>query len=263
MHMERLVARLERRFGGYAIPHLTAVLVAGMGVLFIAGRTNPAFLDLLTLDIDAVKQGQVWRLVTYLFLPGSTTPIGLFFALLWFWYIGSALETHWGSFRFNLFYLLGCLGTTVAAWLTGRTETNSWINLSLMLAYGTLFPEQEFFLWFVLRVKAKWLAIITAAFLAYSLAVGDTTTRAAIIAALVGYFAFCGSALLSLLRDRNLTVRQAARRSAVAPVESAVSGVRVCAICGAAEASGADIRVCSCAKCGGPRNLCLPHARNH
>jgi hypothetical protein len=37
----------------------------------------------------------------------------------------------------------------------------------------------------------------------------------------------------------------------------------VCAICGVSEDAGADIRVCSCAKCGGPRNLCLNHARSH
>jgi hypothetical protein len=43
-----------------------------------------------------------------------------------------------------------------------------------------------------------------------------------------------------------------------------VFGQRVCAICGAREADGADIRVCSCAKCGGvQRALCVEHARNH
>ena len=38
---------------------------------------------------------------------------------------------------------------------------------------------------------------------------------------------------------------------------------RKCAICGASQQEGADIRVCSCAKCGGPRELCLAHAKAH
>jgi hypothetical protein len=38
---------------------------------------------------------------------------------------------------------------------------------------------------------------------------------------------------------------------------------RTCAICGKKQSGGADIRVCSCEKCGGPRNLCVEHARNH
>jgi hypothetical protein len=43
-----------------------------------------------------------------------------------------------------------------------------------------------------------------------------------------------------------------------------VFGQRVCAICGVGEGDGADIRVCSCEKCGGQqRALCLKHARNH
>jgi len=260
--MERLIARLERRFGGYAIPHLTAVVVAGMAAVFMMGLARPAILPALALDLDAVAHGQVWRLVTYLFLPRTMEPMWIFFSLAFVWYVGSTLENHWGSFRFNLFYLLGCGGTTLAAWLTGHAETNAWLNYSLMLAFGTLFPDEEFFL-FVIAIKAKWYAILDALFLGYSFATGDMATRGAILAALSGYFVFCGPALVALYRDRNLKVRQAARRAAVGPAEPAVSGARVCAICGASEDDGADIRVCSCPKCGGPRNLCLKHARDH
>ena len=150
----------------------------------------------------------------------------------------------------------------MSAWITGNAETNIWLNYSLMLAFGTLFPDEEFFL-FVISIKAKWYAIFDALYLGYCLAVGDGATRGAIVAALSGYFLFCSPALLALLRGRRLAVRQAARRAAAPPVESAVTGHRICVICGASEADGADIRVCSCAKCGGPRHLCLHHARNH
>jgi hypothetical protein len=76
-----------------------------------------------------------------------------------------------------------------------------------------------------------------------------------IIAALVNYVLFFGDHW----RQRGLALRQKARRS-TAPV----FGQGTCAVCGAREADGADIRVCSCDKCGGqPRSLCLAHARNH
>ena len=260
--MERLLARLERRLGGFAIPHLTAVVVAGMAAVFIMATLRKSLLGSLTLDLDAVRQGEVWRLVTFLFLPRTMDPIWIFFSLAFVWYVGSTLENHWGSFRFNIYYLLGCAGTIAAAALTGGQETNRWLNYSLMLAFGTLFPDEEF-LFFVISVKAKWYAILDAVFLGYSFATGDMSIRAAIVATLVGYFLFCGPTLFALLRGRRLAVRQAARRSGAAPVEPAVSGTRVCAICGASEADGADIRVCSCAKCGGPRQLCLLHARDH
>ena len=258
-----MLARLERRIGRYAIPHLTAVIVAGMGAVFLMGLIRHSILPSLTLDLEKVREGEIWRLVTFLFLPRTMDPIWIFFSLSFVWYVGSTLENHWGAFRFNLFYLLGCVGTVVAAYLTGHAETNQWLNYSLMLAVGTLFPDEEFFL-FVISIKAKWYAILDAAFLGYSFATGDNAIRGAILAVLVGYFLFCGPALVALLRGRRLAVRQAARRSVVAPVEPAVSGTRVCAICGASEADGADIRVCSCEKCGGrPRELCLKHAREH
>jgi membrane associated rhomboid family serine protease len=260
--MERLLARLERRFGGYAIPHLTAVIVAGMAMAFVIGTMRPEALAYLTLDFDAVRHGEVWRLVSYLFLPRTLSPWWILFSLSFVWYVGSTLENHWGSFRFNIFYLLGCVGTTVAAWLTGQPATNSWLNFSLMLAFGTLFPDEVFFL-FVIPVKAKWMAIADAAYLTYEAAMGDIATRGAILAALSGYFIFCGPALIAILRNRNLAVRQAARRTAVGPSEPAVSGTRECAICGAKEEDGADIRVCSCSKCGSPRNLCVKDARSH
>jgi membrane associated rhomboid family serine protease len=260
--MQSLLSRLERRFGSFAIPHLTAIVVAGMGAVFVGALSRPGILDRLTLDLPAVMHGEVWRLVTYLFIPRTMSAWWILFSLGYLWTIGSTLERHWGSFRFNLFYLIGCVGTTVAAFLTGRAETNIWLNYSLLLSFGTLFPEEEFLL-LVVPIKVKWLALFDAGYLAYSMVTGDGPERAAIVAALAGYFIFCGPTLFALLKDRNLQVRQAARRAAVASAADAVLEARVCAICGVSAEGGADIRVCSCAKCGGPRNLCLVHARDH
>ena len=100
---------------------------------------------------------------------------------------------------------------------------------------------------------------------AYYLAVGDWGTRASILAALGNYLVFFGGHWWSVLRSRNLGVRQKARREAMR-ADAPVFGQRVCDICGAREADGTDIRVCACAKCGGAgtqRALCLEHARNH
>jgi hypothetical protein len=77
------------------------------------------------------------------------------------------------------------------------------------------------------------------------------------------YGLFFGGHWWDVWRSRNLQVRQKARRVSM-QAGAPVFGQRTCAICGAREADGADIRVCSCEKCGGqPRSLCLEHARNH
>jgi membrane associated rhomboid family serine protease len=261
MPMDRLLARLERRFGKYAIGNLTAIVVAGMAAVFLLSMIRPDLLGMLTLDIRGVEHGQVWRLFTYLFLPRTLSLWWIIFSLGFVFYIGTNLESHWGSFQFNVYYAAGMLGTTVAAVLTRGEQTNYWLNLSLMLAFGTLFPDEEIWFFFI-GIPAKWLAIADAAYMVYGLVVGDWAQRAGILAAMSGYFLFFSGTLLDIMRRRNLKVRQAARRASIGPSTEAVP-VRVCAICGASQEDGADIRVCSCEKCGGPRALCLPHARNH
>jgi hypothetical protein len=259
--MERLLARLERRIGKYAVGNLTAIIVAGMAAVFLLGMVRPDLVGMLTLDTESVQHGQVWRLFTYLFLPRTSNIIWIFFSLGFVYYIGSSLEAHWGSFQFNVYYFAGMVGTTVAAVVTNGDQTNYWLNLSLMLAFGTLFPNEEIQFFFI-GIPAKWLAMVDAGYMVYGLATGGWAERAGILAAMSGYFLFFSGTLLGLLRNRNLAVRQAARRVSLAPPPKPMLG-RICAICGASQDEGADIRVCSCDKCGSPRALCLAHARNH
>src|SRR5580692_11343589 len=109
--MERLLARLERRFGKYAVGNLTAFIVASMAAAFLLGMVRPDLLGMLTFDMDSIEHGQVWRLFTYLFLPGATNVLFIFFEIGFVYFIASSLEAHWGSFQFNVFYFAGMAGT--------------------------------------------------------------------------------------------------------------------------------------------------------
>lgn len=264
---------MERRFGRLAIENLTLLIVGGMAAVFVLTLLRPSFEDALTLDLAQVRRGQVWRLVTYLFLPPTHSIVWAIFGLYWLWMVGSALENEWGSFKFNAYYLVGMIGTTVAAWATGSAESNSYLNLSLFFAFATLFPDYQLLLFFVLPVRVKWLALLSAIGLVAGFVLGSWATRGAILAALSNYFLFFSGTLVARLRQRNQAVRQAARRESFRPPPTLMDtsqaagqamGARSCAICGVKEVDGADIRVCTCEKCGGsPRNLCLEHARNH
>jgi hypothetical protein len=116
----------------------------------------------------------------------------------------------------------------------------------------------------ILPVKVKWLGLLSAVFLIYSAISGDWGTRIAIVCALSNYFLFFTSHWVARFRERNLMVRQGARRAGYKEASAApVREGRSCAICGARQEEGADIRVCDCEKCGRARNLCLAHAREH
>ncbi len=263
--MDRLIARLELRLGRYAIPNLILYVVGGMALVWALTFARPDVYGRLVLDMDAVRHGQVWRLVTFLFLPTTTSVYWILFNLYFTWWVGSSLEEHWGTFKFNAFYLLGALGTIVAATIAGP-QSNEYLDWSMLLAFAALFPDVTVLL-FVIPVRVKWLGIATAAWIAYrGVTAVDWATRAAIIAALGNYFVFFSGHWWNVWKSRSLVARQSARRAELrsSTNEGPVFGERVCAMCGAKEADGADIRVCSCEKCGGqPRTLCLEHARNH
>ncbi len=137
-----------------------------MAIVFVLTTIRHDFFGLLTLDLPMVRHGQVWRLVTYLFLPDTDSPIWILLSLYWLWLVASNLEHEWGSFKLNVYYLVGMIGTTVAAWLSGGAVGNLWLNSSLVLAFATVFPEFEIYFFFILRLKVKWLGILLALFLA-------------------------------------------------------------------------------------------------
>ena len=136
--------------------------------------------------------------------------------------------------------------------------------MSLFFAFATLFPDYEIRLFFILPVKVKWLALLSGAFSLFELVGGGTGTRARSWVAFANYLLFFGGHLAALQGPAHARASGGATRRAG---PSATSGRRTharCAICGAKQDDGADIRVCSCEKCGGvPRQLCLEHARNH
>jgi len=263
--MDRLLARLERTFlGRLAIERLTTFIVGGMAMTYVLCIVRPEFAGHLLL-IPQLVPTQPWRLVTFLFLPPETSMIWVLLTLYFTYLIGSSLEQEWGALKFNVFYLLGAIGTAGAGFLTGAPQTNYYLNLSLFFAFATLFPEYEIRLFFVLPVKVKWLGLLSGAYVMFKFVVGGVGTKVAIGMVFANYLLFFAGHIAALVRGRRMLVRQAARRAEQRPrATEREADERVCAICGAKQDDGADIRVCSCEKCGGvPRQLCLEHARNH
>jgi len=93
-----------------------------------------------------VRQGEVWRLVTYIFIPSIGSPIvdWLFAALyIWYlWWLGDGLESAMGSFRVNVFYFLGMLGTTVRRFFTGGNFSTFMINSTLFSPLPGFIPRR-------------------------------------------------------------------------------------------------------------------------
>lgn len=264
--MERILNRLERRFGRYSFDNLTLVLVTAQAAALVLSLAKPGFAQMLVLDPAYVRAGQYWRLVSYLFVPPSFTPIWALFALYWLYTMGTALEAQWGAFKYQLYWFFGTGLTALGAFLLDVPTSNTYLLMSLFLAFATLWPRYEIRLFFIISVQVRWLALLDALLIIMAIGSADGWGKLMPVLAVGNYLLFFGSSLIDLLRGR---VREAARvgeRRSFAKESSIASAVRRCAICGITSLSDPDMdfRVCSCAKHDGkPTELCLQHARNH
>ena len=71
------------------------------------------------MNVSEILHGQIWRLVTWIIYPPSTSSALWFvIAILFFYYpISASLERTWGSFRFTVYILSGMIFTVISAFI--------------------------------------------------------------------------------------------------------------------------------------------------
>lgn len=215
MYRPKLLDRLERKLGRFAIPNLMTVIIFGMVLVYLIDTfTNPDYTfnlsSLLYFDRAAIFSGQVWRVLTFVFMPPNENLLFVVIELYFYYLIGSALERQWGSFRFNVYYLTGVIGTIIGGFITGFA-TNEYLNLSLFLAFAMLFPNFQVLLFFFIPIKIKYLAWIDAIFMFVQLIFSPWSARVMLIVAFANFLLFFGKDLLYhiklLLRRIGLKLR--------------------------------------------------------
>jgi hypothetical protein len=238
------IDRLERPLGHLAIPNLIRLVAIFNALVFVLYKLNPHFLQYLTLDPAAVMRGEVWRLVSYVLIPSFGGPIydWLFAALYiyYIWWIGDGLEEAMGSFRVNLYYLIGVIGTTAAAFFSDSTNfATGMLNSSLFFAFARYYADQVIYLMMILPIKVKWMAWVSAAFIALGFIFYEWSYRLAVVAAFLNYFLFFGK---DIVQEAVLRREVAGRRRRFAgsqlPEDQALHR---CEVCGRTELAGPDL----------------------
>ena len=91
------------RFG---IPNLMKFLVGIMAVVFVLDLFSNGYASyMLYFNAELVLQGELWRLVTWMFLPTNGSLFWIFISLSFYYFIGTSIEEYWGTAKFTLFYL--------------------------------------------------------------------------------------------------------------------------------------------------------------
>ena len=238
------IDRAEARFGHLAIPGLLRYVAGFNALCFILVQLNPHFLEVLYLHPGLVMQGQVWRLVTYIFIPsiGGLFPdwLGAAMYILYFIWLGDGLEQAMGAFRLTLFYLIGMLGTTVAAFLADSDPSGFFLNTSLLFAFARFYPDLTIYVLFVLPVKVKWMAWLAAAFLLLGFVAGSLGARTAMIMALSNYLLFFGREIFQEAKmRRKVSGRQERFEAAARHVDE--EPLHRCEVCGRTEFVAPDL----------------------
>ena len=80
MRFNQWLDRMDRKFGKYAISNLMMYIVASMAVVYALEILMPVNLTAyLVFSKAAILRGQLWRLVTFLFLPSDSSIVGFCF----------------------------------------------------------------------------------------------------------------------------------------------------------------------------------------
>lgn len=146
-------------------------------------------------------QGQIWRLISFIIMPPETSIFFIIFALYMFYIFGKSLEDHWGSFKLNIYYLIGILGTIIGGFITGST-TNLYLNLSIFLAFAVIYPDYKILIFFILPVKVKYLAYIDAGFFILSLILFPNDYKLACVFSIVNFLIFFGPDFIKKLKNK-------------------------------------------------------------
>ncbi len=264
----RFFDKLERMFGRFAIRNLMLYLIALYVVGFIINSTNPMFyLEYLCLDASKLLKGEVWRLITYLCYPPSDSIFMTLLMCYFYFLLGRLLERIQGTFRFNIYIFLGIFGQWLAAiliYLIGDTIyllTPSYIYTTMFLAIAATYPDMQFYIYFVLPVKAKWLGLLYGAFIGYAIVRGDWASRIAIILSLLNFIVFF-LFVRNPVRKVQQFKRQMDHHREAAPPPKGVPRHR-CAVCGITDLDAPDMEFRYCTKCDGNLEYCMNHLYTH
>lgn len=290
------MSKWERKFGKYAIPNLTYILIGCYVVGYLLSWIAPSFLGFLTLNPHAILHGQVWRLVTWVISPPTSFDIFTIIMLMFYLSLGTTLEKVWGTWQYNIYIFSGILLTVLASFVCmgvfylvygegaalameglctagARQFSTYFINMSIFLAYAATFPNAEVLLMFLIPIKVKVMGIFYAIILVLQMVeyfgVGRTLFAeywfgvAAIAASLLNFLIFW----LRSKSHMHLSPKQVRRKMEFRQDIKRNPNPKItkhkCAICGRSEEDDPTLEFRFCSKCNGNYEYCQDHLFTH
>lgn len=274
--------KLERKLGRFAIPNLIVWLIGAYTIGFVFYQVNPTIVGYLVLSPYHILHGQVWRLLTWIFMPTSTGVFSLLIMALLYYQLGTTLERNWGTFRFNVYIFSGMLFTVIGAFMLygimyllnggvtaemlyiGYGFSTNYINLSIFLAFALTYPDMQVLLMFIIPVKMKWMAVVYGVLIVLEFFESGWGGRISIFMSLLNFIIF----FLSTRNFKRYAPQEVHRRqkfkAQMRQPQGYPGGARhKCAVCGRTELDDPTLDFRFCSKCEGNYEYCQDHLFTH
>lgn len=176
--------------------------------------TGELLMPLGGVSVHELARGNVWTLLTYMFVHGSVGHFVLNMMLLWF--AGRGVQQLFGSRHFALIYLLsGIVGAAAEMAVNGYAHDDTVTPLigasasafGLLMALAVVMPEEEItaFIYFIIPVRLRlWTLAKTLFLLQFAFGLAGVLFRFMPEGLQIAYFAHLGGAALGWFYARSL-----------------------------------------------------------
>ncbi len=255
------------RFG---IANLAMYIAIGQVIVGVLSLLHPlrGLAGLLVFSRVNILHGEVWRLLSFIFVPTSINPFYLLLGCYVTYWTGQMLEREWGTAKFSLFYLGGVVLSIAGGLILGVADIY-YIHLSFFLVIATMYSEMQVLFMFVLPIKMKWLALLDVALILLEGLENGPFVILLAVPSFVNYFIFTWpfwSMKLGFARrraDPQVINFKRAQRQAQKKAKETGGYMHKCAVCGLTDQDAPDMEFRYCSKCDGYYCYCANHINNH
>lgn len=258
-----MINKLENKFGHLAIPELMKYITFLNVLVAVFDFLGFNVYRALALSPRLIMEGQIWRLITYIFIPPNMSILFLLITIMCYYFVGTALEHNWGTFKFNLFFFTAVIATTIVSFFTGGYAKAIYIYLSMILAFAILYPDFEFRVYFILPIKVKYLVILDWLYIFFNLATKPIPEKLVILVSLLNFVLFFYEEIKEhfVLEAKRYDVKQNRRDfKVIRPKEFTY---HKCHVCGITEKDDPNMEFRYCSSCDGHYEYCMTHLKDH
>ena len=255
---------------GFGIPNLMRYIVIANAVFWLMGAVNPVLMNYLLFNPALILRGQIWRLISFVFIPPSTGVLA-FIAFYFYYWIGTTLENQWGTGQFTIYFFTGVILTIVYGFaiyfITGRSVSlsSTYIFLSMFFSFAAMFPDMQVLFLFIIPVKMKYLALVDAAFFVLSVISTPFPENLLPVVAVLNFLIFCGGELKNMLprRQSRSTINFKRQSARIRYEQREKLYTHKCAVCGRTDTEYPNLEFRYCSRCVGYHCFCEDHINNH